>query len=92
LPIGSDEESDIIEANVLEDEMNDCKFGNEIHLCEHCCEDQCDWIINPSHVEEWARRQLQDVPRLSTSSEGETLTESQEVFPLCGQACLGLSW
>jgi hypothetical protein len=35
-PIKSDEESDIIEANVAENEMNDCNFAYEIHLCEHC--------------------------------------------------------
>jgi hypothetical protein len=34
--IENDEESDIIEANVVENEMNDCDFANEIHLCEHC--------------------------------------------------------
>jgi hypothetical protein len=52
-PIESDEESDIIEAKVVKDEMNDCcDFANEVHLCEHCRKYLCVWIINSSRVEE----------------------------------------
>jgi hypothetical protein len=51
-PMKSDEESDFIEANVVEDEMNDYNFANEIHLWEHCRADPCVWIINSNRVEE----------------------------------------
>jgi hypothetical protein len=40
-PIKSDEESHIIEAKVVGDEMNNCTFANQIHLFKHCCKDPC---------------------------------------------------
>jgi hypothetical protein len=94
--LDSDEENDIIEAYIVEDELNDCNFADKIHPWEHCREDPCVWIINSSHVEEWADRQLEYVPSFmmgfTTLVVRERLTELEEVFPLCGQACLGLSW
>jgi hypothetical protein len=64
--IESGEESNIIEANLVEDEMNNCDFANKIHLCKHCREDPCVWIMNSSRVKEWEQRKLQDVPGFST--------------------------
>jgi hypothetical protein len=73
----SDEESKIIEAYLVEDEVDDGDFVVEINLFKYCREDPCVWEQHETSIEKWARRKVCSVP-------GYTIAfTSLKLFPLC---------